>query len=41
MEIFLDDESAPIYGLAVTYMQVSDARTDEEPSQEETIIHKG
>lgn len=36
MEIFLDDKSAPIYGLGVTYMQVTDTR-----SQEEIIIFNG
>lgn len=36
MEIFLNDESAPIYGLGVTYMQVTDTR-----SQEEIIIFNG
>ncbi|KAI4495849.1 hypothetical protein M0802_008255 [Mischocyttarus mexicanus] len=36
MEIFLDNESAPIYGLLVTYMQVTDTKT-----QEETIIING
>lgn len=36
MEIYLDDVSAPIYGLGVTYMQVTDTR-----SQEETIIFNG
>lgn len=34
MEIFLDDQSAPIYGLGVNYMQVTDTNT-----QEETIIY--
>lgn len=36
MEIFLDDKSAPIYGLGVNYMQVTDTL-----SQEETIIYNG
>lgn len=36
MEIFLDNTSAPIYGLGVTYMQVTDTK-----SQEETIIFNG
>ncbi|KAH0547450.1 hypothetical protein KQX54_019367 [Cotesia glomerata] len=36
MEIFLDTESAPVYGLLVTYMQVTDTRT-----AEETIIFNG
>lgn len=36
MEIFLDKTSAPIYGLGVTYMQVTDTNT-----QEETIIFNG
>lgn len=36
MEIFLDKSSAPVYGLGVNYMQVSDTR-----SQEETIIFNG
>lgn len=36
MEIFLDNTSAPIYGLGVTYMQVTDTN-----SQEETIIFNG
>lgn len=36
MEIFLDKESAPIYGLLVSYMQVTDTR-----AQEETIIFNG
>lgn len=36
MEIFLDDVSAPVYGLGVTYMQVTDTKT-----QEETIIFNG
>ncbi|XP_063228923.1 uncharacterized protein LOC134534389 [Bacillus rossius redtenbacheri] len=36
MEIYLDKESAPIYGLLVSYMQVSDTM-----SQEETIIFNG
>ncbi|XP_043279188.1 uncharacterized protein qsm [Venturia canescens] len=36
MEIFLDEVSAPIYGLLVTYMQVTDTK-----SQEETIIFNG
>lgn len=36
MEIFLDPTSAPVYGLAVTYMQVTDTK-----SQEETIIFNG
>ncbi|CAH1259932.1 unnamed protein product [Diabrotica balteata] len=36
MEIFLDNVSAPIYGLLVTHMQVTDTKT-----QEETIIYNG
>ncbi|KAK0175356.1 hypothetical protein PV327_009110 [Microctonus hyperodae] len=36
MEIFLNPESAPVYGLLVTYMQVTDTRT-----AEETIIFNG
>lgn len=36
MEIFLDNKSAPIYGLLVTYMEVSDTK-----SQEETVIFNG
>ncbi|XP_055534573.1 uncharacterized protein LOC129724019 [Wyeomyia smithii] len=36
MEIFLDEKSAPIYGLGVNYMQVTDTL-----SQEETIIFNG
>lgn len=36
MEINLDKASAPIYGLGVTYMQVTDIK-----SQEETIIFNG
>lgn len=36
MEINLDNLSAPIYGLLVTYMQVTDTK-----SQEETIIFNG
>lgn len=36
MEIFLDNNSAPIYGLGVNYMQVTDLST-----QEETIIFNG
>jgi hypothetical protein len=36
MEIFLDKASAPIYGLLVTHMQVTDTN-----SQEETIIYNG
>ncbi|XP_065084526.1 uncharacterized protein qsm [Ochlerotatus camptorhynchus] len=36
MEIYLDNKSAPIYGLGVNYMQVTDAF-----SQEETIIYNG
>lgn len=36
MEIYLDEKSAPIYGLLVSYMQVSDTKT-----QEETIIFNG
>lgn len=36
MEIFLDERSSPIYGLLVTYMQVTDTK-----SQEETIIFNG
>lgn len=36
MEIYLDKASAPVYGLGVTYMQVTDMK-----SQEETIIFNG
>lgn len=36
MEIYLDKNSAPVYGLGVTYMQVTDTK-----SQEETIIFNG
>lgn len=36
MEIFLDKDSAPIYGLLVTHMQVTDMK-----AQEETIIYNG
>lgn len=36
MKIFLDENSAPIYGLGVNYMQVTDIST-----QEETIIFNG
>lgn len=36
MEIFLDNHSAPIYGLLVSYMLVTDTK-----SQEETIIING
>lgn len=36
MEIYLDDLSAPVYGLGVTHMQVTDTNT-----QEETIIFNG
>lgn len=36
MEINLDKASAPVYGLGVTYMQVTDTN-----SQEETIIFNG
>lgn len=36
MEISLDKNSAPVYGLGVTYMQVTDTK-----SQEETIIFNG
>lgn len=36
MEIYLDKNSAPVYGLGVTYMQVTDTKT-----QEETIIFNG
>lgn len=36
MEIYLDKDSAPIYGLLVTHMQVTDTKT-----QEETIIYNG
>lgn len=36
MEIYLDKESAPIYGLLVSYMQVTDTK-----KQEETIIFNG
>nr|CAH7724628.1 unnamed protein product [Callosobruchus chinensis] len=36
MEIFLDEKSAPLYGLLVTHMQVTDTK-----SQEETIIYNG
>lgn len=36
MEIYLDKASAPVYGLGVTYMEVTDTKT-----QEETIIFNG
>ncbi|CAH1401587.1 unnamed protein product [Nezara viridula] len=36
MEIYLDKKSAPVYGLLVSYMLVSDTKT-----QEETIIFNG
>jgi len=36
MEIFLDKKSAPVYGLLVSYMQVTDTKL-----QEETIIFNG
>ncbi|XP_073972570.1 zona pelucida superfamily protein qsm isoform X2 [Rhodnius prolixus] len=36
MEIYLDKTSAPVYGLLVSYMQVSDTK-----AQEETIIFNG
>nr|CAD7199283.1 unnamed protein product [Timema douglasi] len=36
MEIYLDKSSAPVYGLLVSYMKVSDTR-----AQEETIIFNG
>lgn len=36
MEIYLDKTSAKVYGLGVTYMQVTDTKT-----QEETIIFNG
>lgn len=36
MEIFLDNKSSPVYGLLVTYMQVTDTI-----SAEETIIFNG
>ena len=36
MEIYLDKVSAPIYGLGVTHMQVTDTK-----SQEETLIFNG
>ncbi|XP_014246016.1 uncharacterized protein LOC106664622 [Cimex lectularius] len=36
MEIYLDKTSAPVYGLLVSYMQVSDTK-----NQEETIIFNG
>ncbi|XP_026471751.1 uncharacterized protein LOC113376037 [Ctenocephalides felis] len=36
MEIFLDNGSAPVYGILATYMQVTDTK-----SQEETIIFNG
>ena len=36
MEIYLDDKSAPIYGLLVSFMRVSDTK-----AQEETIIFNG
>lgn len=36
MEIFLDNKSAPVYGLLVSYMLVTDTK-----SQEETIIING
>lgn len=36
MEIFLDNSSAPVYGILVTHMQVTDTK-----AQEETIIYNG
>lgn len=36
MEIYLDKESAPIYGLLVSFMRVSDTK-----QQDETIIFNG
>jgi type III secretory pathway component EscS len=36
MEIFLDNKSAPVYGLLVSYMQVTDTKL-----QEETMIFNG
>lgn len=36
MEIYLDADSAPVYGLGVSVMEVTDTRT-----QEETIIFNG
>lgn len=36
MEIYLDNNSSPIYGLLVTHMQVTDTK-----AQEETIIYNG
>jgi Zona pellucida-like domain len=36
MEIYLDKDSAPVYGLGVTHMQVTDTE-----AQEETIIYNG
>jgi hypothetical protein len=36
MEIYLDNDSSPIYGLLVTHMQVTDTK-----NQEETIIYNG
>lgn len=36
MEIYLDKTSAPIYGVLVSYMQVTDTK-----QQEETIIFNG
>lgn len=36
MEIYLDNKSSPVYGLLVTYMQVTDTK-----SAEETIIFNG
>lgn len=36
MEIFLDKNSSPVYGLGVTFMQVTDTL-----NQEETIIFNG
>jgi hypothetical protein len=36
MEIYLDEISAPVYGLGVTHMQVTDT-----VAQEETIIYNG
>lgn len=36
MDVYLDKASAPVYGLLVSYMQVTDTK-----SQEETIIFNG
>lgn len=36
MEIFLDNSSAPVYGILVNHMQVTDTK-----AQEETIIYNG